>query len=422
MSEWWSVVAVFWTLYLADGVSGGRREQLFLSSWRGEWRWRFWPRLPRPRSRPPRTAHLTQAGWFVAPPFPWAYTLALDDLPASIASEGLTNWPSASTSRPPPRPDRTRTATWENAGKISTGGAWITLGGERFAPVTNALDARALRGLAERLTAMTPEQRAAEITFFQNRRFSVLRARRRIAIGLARTRTLAWMNTLQTIGWIALSFALVRGAFDPALPFGLAGSWRWLEPEQIRWWVLSGWLFLMHLLALGTAWRLHGKLHPRRKDERANLIFSALLLPAQALRLRAALLRPLAHGMAPMAAVLAVGTPATARAAAAATLRDLDFPARPSGLPASTMSLNESAAALCRPALVRALAEASADGVTGLRAEELLAPPANREAGVCAFCPRCGDGFLRSDGVCPQGVKLREFDSAGSNEFSETLP
>ncbi len=408
MSEWWSVVAVFWTLYLVDGVFFGRRERLFLSSWRGEWRWRFWRRARVTQS--PRTAHLAQASWHISPPFPWAYTLALDDLPASFAAEGFTNWPGAATSRPPPIPDSPSAASWGTAVKIGTDGPWITLGGSRFAPVTNALDGRALRELIERLAALDPGRRESEINTWHTRRFSVLRARRRLGAGMARTRGLVWMNTLQFAGWIALSVALVRGIFDPGLPFGSAGSWRWLEPEQIRWWAVCGWLFLMHFVVLGVAWRLHGKLHPLRTSERANLIFSALLLPAQAMRLRAALLGPLAQGIAPLAATLAAGTPETARVAAASTLRDLEFPVRPTGISETVSGFADSAAGLIRPAVEKALADAAKDGVAGLSAAELLAPPANLGAGVCAYCPRCGDGFLRADGQCPQGVKLRPLD------------
>ena len=360
----------------------------------------------------PRTATLRQAGWHFGSPLPWAYTLALEDLPAAFSREGLVNSPCAATARPPWRPDRPAVVRWETVGKVGVTSGWITLDGRRFVPVTNALGARELRALAERLGPLTPERRGAELSAWLGRHFSVTRARRRLAAGLARTRGLAWMNTLQCAAWLALSIALVRGAFDPSLPFGTAGSWRWLDPAQIRWWALCGWLVAMHLLAVGTAWRLHRKLHPRLKEERTNLIFGALLLPAQALRLRAALLRPLAQDLAPLTFALAAGTPATARAAAAATLRDVTFPARPAGLSAEFTALNDAAGALARPVLERTLdGTAGAAGGEGLGVGELLAPPAGFDAGVCAYCPRCGDGFLRPDGVCPQGVQLRPVSS-----------
>jgi hypothetical protein len=454
MSEWGSVVAVFWALYLADGVSGGRRERLFLSSWRPACAWRLprWRRAeeadgkkpkPKPKTKakgasptkiktktkpeleskvklepeseptaarrvqPGRTATLSQAGWHFAPPLPWAWTLALVDLPASFAPEGLTNWPSASTARPPDPPEQAGAARWENLEKPGAAGGWLTLGGRRFAPMTAALDALEWRRLAEDLRGLPAAERAARLAAWQGRRFSVLRARRRLAAGLARTRGLAWLNTLQFAGWLVVSAGLLAGWFDPSLPFGEAGSWRWLAPVQLRWWCVCGWLLATHLLAVGMAWDVHRKLHPTMKEERGNLIFSALMLPSQALRLRAALLRPLARGLAPLAAVLAAGTPTTARAAATATLRDVHFPVRPPDLPLVVRELADAAASLVRPAVERALADATAGGLAGVRSEDLLAPPGKLEHGVCAYCPRCGDGFLREDGVCPQGVKLR---------------
>jgi hypothetical protein len=117
--------------------------------------------------------------------------------------------------------------------------------------------------------------------------------------------------------------------------------------------------------------------------------------------------------MAPLAATLAVGTPDWARVAAAATLRDLDFPVRPPRLAGMVSGFADSAAGLIRPAVEKALADAGKDGVSGLSAAELLAPLATLGAGVCAYCPRCGDGFLRADGQCPRGVNLRPIDRSG---------
>jgi hypothetical protein len=108
--------------------------------------------------------------------------------------------------------------------------------------------------------------------------------------------------------------------------------------------------------------------------------------------------------------------------AAAATLRDLDFPVRPPGLAATVSSLAGSAARLIRPAVEKALTDAGKDGVTGLSAAELLAPPVTLGTGVCAYCPRCGDGFLRADGQCPQGVQLRRVDHLPNVEMPARRP
>jgi hypothetical protein len=386
VSEWWSVVAAFWALYLADGVIGGRRERLFLHAWRGR-------------------ARLAQASWFVAPPAPWGYAAVLDDLPASLAAEGLTNWPSASTSRPPPLPDELRAVKWEDAGEVKSRGGWLRLGGRIFAPADGAWDAAGLRRLAAELSGLGPEARRERIAAWHGRRFAVGRARRRFRVALGRTRWLAVVNTLQTAGWAVFSAGLLAGWFTPAWPVAEPGAWAW--------WGLGAWLLFSHAAVVYEAWRLHRRLYPKQDDARLNLLLGTVLLPPQALRLRAALMRPLGAGLAPLAAVLAAGAPDAARAAAAATWRDVWHPARPAGLPALVARLADEAAVLARPAVERALAEAEAGGLAGVRSEELAAGPEGAGRGACAYCPRCGDGFARADGVCAQGVALRRIPGAG---------
>lgn len=385
VSEWWSVVAVFWALYLADGVVGGRRSRLFLHAWRGR-------------------ARLAQASWFAAPPAPWGYAVVLDDLPASLAAEGLTNWPSASTSRPPPLPDELRAVKWEDVGEVKSRGGWLRLGGRDFAPAEAAWDAAGLRRLAAELAGLGPEARRERIAAWHGRRFAVAVARRRFRVALGRTRRLAVVNTLQTAGWAVFSAGLLTGWFTPAWPV--------TEPGAVVWWGLGAWLLLSHAAVVIEAWRVHGRLYPKRGEARLNLLLGALLLPPQALRLRGALMRPLGAGLAPLAAVLAAGAPEVAREAARATWRDVRHPLRPAGLPELAARLADEAGGLARPAVERALAEATAGGLTGVRPEELVAGPEGAGRGACAYCPRCGDGFARADGVCPQGVALREISGA----------
>ena len=410
MAEWGAVVARVWALYLADGMGAGRRERLYLSAWRGGWRWRFWRRGPGPA----RAASLTQASWFFAPAWPWSYTLATEDLPVGLTVEGLANRPRASTTRPAFRPNIPRAVKWEDMGEIATSGGWLTLDGRRFAPATEALDAHELRRLAARLRPLPAAGRAAEIAAWHTRRFSVTRARRRFVVALGRTRGLAVLNTVQTAGWVALSVGLLAEFFSPVSPTGEIDPWRQLGTPQGSWWILVAALALTHGLAVWEAWSLHRRLHPERKEERGNLVFSALLLPPQALRLRAALMRPLARGLAPLAGALAAGTPETAREAAAATWRDVLYPARPENLPPFFATLGDEAAGLARPAVERSLAQATASGLAGVTPAELDAAPAHFARGVCAYCPRCGDGFARADGVCPQGVVLKPVAEAGA--------
>jgi len=413
MAEWWSVVAVFWALYLADGVVGGRRARLFLSAWRGGP-----PQLPGWKSKPPRrpchaclakTAALTEASWHFTAPWPWAWSVPLADVPAAFSRAGLVNRPAASTARPPAWPEVLRAERWEKTGKIATGGGWISLGGKRFTPLTEALDAGELQRMVARLARLLPEQRAEWLRAWWRSRLSPLRARRRLAGALLRTRPLAFLNTLQTAGWGVLTLGLLGEWFVPgADATGRAVSWsRYHAPSQEPWWALLIWLVLMHFWSVAKAWRAHRKLYPSRKEERGGMVFSALLLPPQALRFRALLLRPLGKEITPLAAVLAAGAPAVARSAAAATLRDVAYPARSANLPEFFARQAEEAAKLVRPELERVLQAEARAGKRELAPSSLLAAPADFPPEVCAWCPRCGDGFVRSDGACPHGIKLQ---------------
>lgn len=396
MSEWIEVVAVFWILWLADGLAGGRRDKLRLFAWRGS-------------ARSPR-ARLAQSSWFLPPPSPAGWSLSLEDAPVSISAEGVVNRPAGAAARPAYSPERLVGAAWSEIEKIEARGGWICVNGRRLAPETASLDARGLRGLADRLRGRDAVARTAIIARWQERRFSFTRARRRMRVALGRTAWLARYNTLQTAGWAALSVALLAGWFAPAAALGRALSTRDAQmaaAANAPWWGLLAWLGVLHALALVEAWRAHRRLHPARGDERASMIFSALLLPAQALRLRATLLRPLAREFAPLPLILAAGSSETAREAARATLGDLLHPARPASLPPEAARLVEAASALVLPAVERALDGARSAGAEGLAREELFAPPTGCAAGVCAWCPRCGDTFVRADGACPQGVPLR---------------
>lgn len=396
MSEWIEVVAVFWLFWLADGLVGGRRERLHLFAWRGSAR--------RPR------AGLAQASWFPPSPAPWGWSLALEDVPLALSAEGVINRPAGATARPAFAPAHLAGAKWDEVEKIDAHGGWIRINGRLFAPETASLDARALGELAARLRCRDAVARAAILAEWHARRFAFARARRRLRVALGRTAWLARWNTAQTAGWVALSVALLAGWFAPAAALGRVLSPRDAElvaAGNAPWWGLLAWLGALHALVLTEAWRAHRRLYPALVGERSSLVFSALLLPAQALRLRAALLRPLAREFAPLPLILAAGAPEVARAAARATLGDLLHPARLGAADAVVARLVEAGAAGMRPAVEGALAAARAAGAAGLDTEALFAPPARPPGGACAWCPRCGDTFVRADGACPQGVPLR---------------
>jgi len=379
-SEWWPVLAVFWGLYLADGLRGGRRDRLFFYHWTGYAKLR---------------ARFTQATWFLIPPSSDAWTIVADDLPASLAPEGLTNWPSVSAARPPPLPDAIRVFRWEEIQRVEDRAGWIYINGHRFAPVTPGLTANSLGTLARELAPLNLEMRAARLRIWQTGRFCSARLKRRMQAVLLRSRSLVFLNTVQvTILAIVSAYLLFDGParLSPELRDAIADR---LPVFLI---VCAG----LHLLALVGFYRLHRRIYPRAGQELASILFTALFVPPQALRLRLHLTSKLAAGLHPMTVALACARPAVARAVATDTLRDLHWPRRPVTLPASVDQLVRSSASLLKPIMLEALGRQSA----AFSPDSLLAPPTCESPQACAYCPRCGDEFTRLDSRCPHGVPL----------------
>lgn len=382
-SEWWPILAVFWGLYLADGLRGGRRDRLYIQQGRGV-------RNP--------AAHIAQSSWFFTPPVPSAWLIVAEDLPASLAPEGLTNWPSVSASRPPPLPDHVASFRWEEIQNVEESLGWLFINGRRFAPATSSLPAASLHSLARELARLDSTARAVRLRAWQTARFASARLARHLRAVLARSRGISILNTIQTGLLAALTaYLLLDGparvpqaasdALADAMPAFLAAC------------------AALHLTAVTWFFRLHRRLHPRAGSERASLVFTALLVPAQALRLRLQLTARLGAGLHPLAIAFACARPNAQHALTAATLRDLRWPRLPDTLPPDVVRLVRTSSALMEPILLAALARRSSP----LSADALLAPPARLSSDACAYCPRCGDEFTRADSRCPHGIPLSRF-------------
>lgn len=382
-SEWWSILAVFWGLYLADGLRGGRRSRLYFHHWRG--------------SRTAR-ARVAQSSWFLIPPAPGGWAIVTEDLPASLAPEGLTNWPSGSASRPPPLPDHVVAFRWEKIEKVEDRMGWIFINGQRFAPASPALSAPALNLLVRELAPLGVAERSERLQAWHSARFASASFARRLRSSLARGRCLAFLNTLQTTLLLALTAyvildgpARVRPAISEALADGLPA---FLAACAV-----------LHVVAIVWFYRLHRRTHPKAGQERASLLFTALFVPPQALRLRLHLTAKLAAGLHPLAVALACARPSAVRELATATVRDLRWPRLPDNLPLHVATLVRASSALLEPVVLAALARHD----PALSAEALLQPPARVAPDACAFCPRCGDEFTRADSRCPHGIALSRF-------------
>lgn len=382
-SEWWSILAVFWGLYLADGLRGGRRDRLFFYAW---------------FARPALRCRVAQTSWFLIPPLPGAATLIGEELHASLSPEGLANWPSGSASRPPPLPERIAVFRWEDIQKIEDRAGWLHVNGHRFAPAASGLTARVLRELAHELAPLPPAGRAARLARWHAGRFCIARLRRRVRSALVRSRGLAFLNTVQVVAAAAVSaYLLLDGPnrVPPALRDALADA---LPAFLIAYAAL-------HLAALALFFTVHRRLYPQAGQERGSALFTALLVPPQALRLRLHLTARLAADQHPLAVALACARPDATRELAAATVRDLRWPLLAQNLPASIERQVRASAALLEPVVLAALARQPVPLVPA----DLLAPPERESAETCAYCPRCGDQFTRLDAHCAPGVALIPF-------------
>jgi hypothetical protein len=382
-SEWWSVLAVFWGLYLADGLRGGRRECLHFYGWFA-------------RCRP--NGRATQAAWFFIPPAPTAWALTAEDLPASLAQKGITNWPSASSSRPPPLPEHVVSWHWEEIQRVEERAGVIWINGHRFAPSTPALTAAALGTLARELAPLSNAARTLRLQFWHRTRFASARLRRRLRSVLTRSLSLGFLNTVQTLLLATVStYLLLDGPerIEPGLRDVLARA----LPSILAVYAV------LHLIAVVWFYRLHRRFYPKAGLERASVIFTALFVPPQALRLRLHLTLRLAGGLHPLAVALATLPPQRAQALAADTLRDLNWPRFATNLPADVIALVHASTALLAPEVTAALNRQTSP----VSSDSLLTPPVRESNSVCAYCPRCGDQFTRADARCPHGISLVPF-------------
>ena len=378
MQEWWPFLAVFWGLYLLDGLHAGRRDRLGFRAWHGRLR-----------------AACTQASWQLGVTGPLGWTVLTEDLPCSLSAEGLTNWPSGSASRPPPLPETVQAWRWEQVGKVETRYGWIFVEGVRFAPATAALTAGELARLAEQLRPLDPAARAALLRTWQVRRLLPLRVRRQIRRVLGRTRALAWVNAGQTVVALALT-GYVLGAVPERLPPDLGEAIADALP-----YLMAGYA-LAHIWAVLTWYRLHRRFWPAAAAERNNQLVTALLVPAQALQLRRSLVALAGKGVHPMTVALAAGDEATVAQLTRDTVADLAWPRMPAGLPPLAEAVVQTAATDLRPLVDESIRIAHPK----LDVAALLAPPvAPGEA--CAYCPRCGDVFVRPAARCPHGGPLQ---------------
>lgn len=371
MSEWVSVLLVFWALWLTDGVKlpaparfglvgAGRRARLVFG------------RLLAPGWSP--------AGWRVV----------ADDIPFALSPEGIGNRPVGSAGRPAEAPARATAWRWEDIRETGQKGGWITVNGARFCRDTGHLRASQILGLAR----MSEPVRTARVGWWLQRWLRPAHLRRRAAALSGRTTMPALLNSL----FLALAAVITV--------YLLADGASRLTPKQAESVARAlpfvvGYLVLLHLAALAAAQVATRRLKVPGEDRRSIALFSAALLPPQALRLRALAGDGWFPAQHPLAHALAFAAPRERAELAFQVLGDLRWPIGETEDP----PLAKTVAAWHRAELAKRLGPLLA--TAGLDEAKLFAAPRADGPASCRYCPRCRSQFTTGTARCPHGVELR---------------
>lgn len=392
MSDWWSVLAIFWIAYLIDGLRRTPRAHTIV------------------RRAAPWPAVLRHAGLHLLPPAPWTWRFRADDPPFALSPEGLCNQPVGTAARPAEPAQFTAVWRWEQIETIVEKRGWLVINGRLFGPATTAWPAADLLALAAALKPLAPAAREAHLRRWLALRLRPAHWRRRTAVVRRRTSDAALLNTATLLACAAAT-AIV--CLTPATeeyeetPRILA-----LLPPLL-WFALAGYIGGIAATVF-AARRLRRWLQPGT----TKAILSAACFPPHGLRWR----RLISDSAAPAPHPLLVALAAPGKTLRAATAFDALADARwPLPLPENdpaivrTEPLPDAAnAALATAAAIRTWQAAEFErrfrawfAVAGIDADALLAPPPRDNSGACAYCPRCRSQFSRADGRCSRGIPLQ---------------
>jgi len=371
VSEWAPVIAVYWALWALDGLRFGARHVFSLRAGRvlrGRLRYNRWV-LPGAAS----------TGWRITMP----------DVPFAISPIGIRNRPIGSAGRPAESVGTARAWHWEEIREVGVAKGWVFVNGAALCPDTGHLPAREILTLAQ----LVPADRERAIDDLIARWFRPTQLRRRARVLVGRTVVPAILNAVSFTFFAVLS-VYVLGDIASRLPERTASAIAATLP-----FVLLAAL-AMHVAAVAIAWRALRGLRVAAPDRRGAGLFSALLLPPQALRLRALLGEgyfPAAH---PLAIALAFAPESDRAAFAFNTIADLRWPIHAESDPPLAREIGTWFRRAMEARLTPLLRAARID------VDAMLAPPVaeNRESG--AYCPRCRDQFVGGPTVCPHGIAL----------------
>ncbi len=317
------------------------------------------------------------------------------DVPLSFSPEGISNRPAGAAGRPAERPAEIRGWRWVDVREVGVAGGWIYVNGVRFCADTGHVAARELLALAQ----MPAAAREARLRVVMARWFRPAHLRRRVRVLAGRTEMPAALNLFVLIAMLGLTI-YVAGDFASWLPT------RWSDAlvTALPWGLLA--VLVAHVTAAVMTWRAVRRLKPVATQKRGANLFSALMLPPQALRLRALAGDGFFPAQHPLAAALAFGSEGARREAAFDVLSDLRWPIDDEDDPEQAKDVARWFRAALQQEIAPRLERA------GLAEADLLAPPAPDAPASCDYCPRCQAQFVAGRQTCPHGVPLERLPRA----------
>jgi hypothetical protein len=386
MSEWFSVLAVFWALWVIDGVRLMPQRVFTVAG---------------AFARSPARIHYARLSLPALSPAGWRIITA--DVPLSLSPLGICNQPAGGAGRPAETPGTVSAWRWEDVREVGVARGWIFINGTRCCADTGHVKASELLALAR----LAPDKRQDRIAALMRRWFRPVHLQRRIRVLKKRTALPVVLTTV-----VAAVLGLLTIYVGADLASRLPSPWG----ERLVEWVPLLLLALLgaHLVAVIAAWRAKRNLRPLANEKRGSVLFSALLLPPQALRLRSLLSDGFFPPQHPLSPILAFGSRRQAEEYAFNAIADLRWPLNQSDPP----SLPAQIGSWFRPRMESHLLELL--GTRGIAAAGLLAAPRLDSPASRSYCPRCRDQFVDEHGVCPNGVVLRPLSSPVEGTARET--
>ena len=371
MNEWATLLLVFWLLWLIDGWKLPPVARFGLAGGLRHARLRF--------------ARVLPPAWL-----PTGWTAVAADIPFVLSPAGLCNRPAGSAGRPADAPGVAAAWAWADIKEVAVKDGWIEINGRRFCRDTGHLNAPQLLALAWETDAARP----ARIAWWIRRWLRPAHLRRRAWVLGGHSAISATANTLFLL-LAAVVTLYLTGMVAHRLPLAWADLGGRLLP------LLAGYLALLHGVAVVAAGRALRRLKAVQPEKRGSAWFTALLLPPQALRLRALLGEGFFPAQHPLAYALAFAAPAQLRELAFDTLSDLRWPLGAAGDTPLAQEITGWYRTELAGQLVPLLRAA------GIKEAALLAAPAPEGSASVSYCPRCQCQFTGPRTHCPQGIELQ---------------